>query len=95
MKKTVWMPVAALALLAACDDMGATGGNGAANGLSQAPENVVALAAPYQNLSATKLDPASGCFVYRHVGPVETTLLPLRTPDGRPICTVAEEAPAS
>ncbi len=61
------------------------------------PEQVIALAAPYQDLNAVRLDPATGCYVYRHVGPVEITFLPLRTVDGRPICTrppEAETAPA-
>lgn len=52
-----------------------------------------AMAAPYQDLQSVRLRPEDGCYWYRHVGPVETTLLPLRTADGRPICTqrVAED----
>lgn len=46
-----------------------------------------AMAAPYQDLQSVRLRPEDGCYWYRHVGPVETTLLPLRTADGRPICT--------
>jgi hypothetical protein len=46
-----------------------------------------AMAAPYQDLQSVRLRPEDGCYWYRHVGPVETTLLPLRTVDGRPICT--------
>ncbi|HHL22262.1 MAG TPA: hypothetical protein ENJ52_12155 [Aliiroseovarius sp.] len=62
------------------------------------PEAVIAIAAPYQDLNAVRVDPASGCYVYRHVGPVEITFLPLRTKDGRPICTQAAQvaqAPAT
>ncbi|MXU65954.1 hypothetical protein [Oceanomicrobium pacificus] len=51
------------------------------------PEEVLAVAAPYQDLSAVILRPEDGCFWYRYVGPVETTLLPLRTTAGRHICT--------
>jgi hypothetical protein len=46
-----------------------------------------AMAAPYQDLQSVRLRPEDGCYWYRHVGPVETTMLPLRTADGRPICT--------
>lgn len=61
--------------------------------ISDVPEQVVALAAPYQDLQAVRLRPEDGCYWYRHVGPVETTLLPLRTVDGRPICIQREAAP--
>lgn len=46
-----------------------------------------AMAAPWQDLQSVRLRPEDGCYWYRHVGPVETTMLPLRTADGRPICT--------
>ncbi|MGS4947533.1 hypothetical protein ACVDG3_18815 [Meridianimarinicoccus sp. RP-17] len=46
-----------------------------------------AMAAPYQDLQSVRLRSEDGCYWYRHVGPVETTMLPLRTADGRPICT--------
>ena len=45
-----------------------------------------AMAAPYQDLQPVRLRPEDGCYWYRHVGPVETTMLPLRTVEGRPIC---------
>ncbi len=45
-----------------------------------------AMAAPYQDLQSVRLRPEDGCYWYRHVGPVETTMLPLRTVEGRPIC---------
>lgn len=54
------------------------------------PEQVVALAAPYQNVATARLLPRDGCYWYLHDGPVETTLLPLRTVDGRPICTARQ-----
>jgi hypothetical protein len=52
-----------------------------------AMEQIAALAAPYQDLSTVERRPGDGCYWYRHVGPVETTMLPLRTPEGNPICS--------
>lgn len=49
------------------------------------------LAGPGQNLATARLRPEDGCYWYEHSGPVETTLLPLRTARGNPIC-VAKEA---
>lgn len=75
-------------VLAACDPAQMSGG--LTDGLMpELPEFVLENAAPYQDLSAVKIDPEDGCYVYRHVGPVETTFLPLRSKDGRPICTRA------
>jgi len=54
------------------------------------PENVVAIAAPYQDVSTARILPQDGCYWYLHSGPVETTLVPLRTREGRPICTARE-----
>ena len=62
--------------------------------LKELPEGVALIAAPYQNLEEVILKPEDGCYWYRHVGPVETTLLPLRTVEGRPICTQASAKPA-
>ncbi len=78
--------------LAAC---ATTGSNQTDEGfVEDLPEAVIALAAPFQDLTTVRLDPASGCYLYRHVGPVETTFLPLLTRDGRPICTRAPEPAA-
>lgn len=49
-------------------------------------ERLAAIAAPYQDVQTARLRPEDGCYWYSHVGPVETTMLPLRTVDGRPIC---------
>lgn len=57
--------------------------------LKELPEGVALVAAPYQNLQEVILKPEDGCYWYRHVGPVETTMLPLRSVRGRPICTDA------
>lgn len=79
-------------LLAACG----TSYSGGANPdgyLSELPEGVLAIAAPYQDLTSVKINEADGCYVYRHVGPVETTFLPLRATNGRPICSRPPEEP--
>ena len=81
----IW-PVASAVLLGACStDM---------NGTSQEPETVpdavIALAAPDQNIETARLRPEDGCYWYEHSGPVETTLVPLRSPAGNPICAARE-----
>lgn len=53
------------------------------------PEEVVALAAPHQNVSTARLLPDDNCYWYEHVGPVETTLLPLLSRQGGPICAAS------
>ena len=73
-----------LLTLGACT---ATGGSGAMRvGADALPEAVVSRAAPWQDLTSAALLPADNCYWYLHQGPVETTMLPLRTVDGRPIC---------
>jgi len=52
-----------------------------------------AKADPQQDLSDVRIDGRDGCLVYRYAGPVETTYLPLRNTEGRPICT-PQETPA-
>ena len=77
------LALAAAPILAACTpppeptDVAATFDN--------VPPQVVEMAAPYQNVASARLLDA-GCYWYSHSGPVETTLLPLKTRDGRPIC---------
>ena len=78
---------AALTLLAACGDLQSTSSAPSDGFIDELPEGVLSIAAPYQDLNAVRIDPTDGCFVYRHNGPVETTFLPLRSVDGRPICT--------
>jgi len=56
------------------------------------PEQVVALAAPNQNLSAVRFGPDDTCYWYLHSGPVEETWLPLRSQEGNPICTQPAES---
>ncbi len=81
-------PLAALLGLGACTDLqtGGIGGAGAVP-MGDVPEAVAAMAAPNQNLQTARVLPEDGCYWYSHSGPVETTLLPLRTANGNPICT--------
>ena len=55
--------------------------------IEELPASVVALAEPNQDLTAVRLLPQDGCYWYRYTGPVETTMLPLRTAEGERICT--------
>ena len=70
--------------LAGCAELETPGAEGA---LAVVPEQVLEIAAPYQNLNAVRYGPNDNCYWYRHAGPVETTWLPLRTAVGNPICT--------
>jgi hypothetical protein len=54
-------------------------------------EQVALLAAPSQDLSTARLRSEDNCYWYMHAGPVETTLLPLRTVEGNPICVKRAE----
>lgn len=94
MNKPVWLLGAALVLLAGCDDFNTAGSANSDQFITELPESLLNMAAPHQDLKAVKLDPATGCFIYRHVGPVETTFLPLVSRQGRPICTARPETPA-
>lgn len=58
--------------------------------IGNVPDQVVAMAAPGQDLSSARLVPEDGCYWYAHSGPVETTLVPLRADGGRPICTARQ-----
>lgn len=53
------------------------------------PQAVLEIAGPNQNLATARLRPEDGCYWYEHNGVVETTLLPLRTVQGNPICVSA------
>ena len=79
----------ALALLGACTETYTGTPTGEVAPITEVPDQVVQMAAPGQDLSALRVLPEDGCYWYRYVGPVETTYLPLRTIDGRPICTRA------
>lgn len=94
MKTRVLVAVCAASLLTACDEMMVSGGDPASGFMANVPERVIELAAPNQDLTRIRIDPVDGCYVYRYEGPVETTLLPLRTRDGRPICSRPADVPA-
>ncbi|UWR03969.1 hypothetical protein K3740_04515 [Ruegeria conchae] len=87
-KKAV-QTLAALWFVGACTETTAISSDSQAGALSRVPDAVAQIAAPGQDLNAVKIMPEDGCYWYRYVGPVETTFLPLRTIDGRPICTRA------
>ena len=91
MTKMVWLIGCATVLLASCDTSGS--GNGAGQS-AKASDAVRAAAGPNQDLEHVRIDPVDGCYTYRHVGPVETTFLPLRTAEGSPICTRQPDAEA-
>ncbi|SEV96503.1 hypothetical protein SAMN05444851_0580 [Aliiroseovarius sediminilitoris] len=87
MKKLGILSSAAVVTLSACVNPEGVGGNATSRPLNPVPENVRAIAAPYQDLSDVQINASDGCFVYRHQGPVEATYLPLRNRAGQPICT--------
>lgn len=97
--KFAWIigSMAAISLLGACDVTTLTPMTSATEGdvvtLTEVPEGVVAIAAPNQDLTSVRIQPEDGCYWYRHVGPVETTYLPLRTTRGQPICSRPPEPP--
>ena len=78
-------------LLGACSASDMNNTTGSRSGVMDLPEAVVAMAAPNQDLASARVNPEDGCYWYRHAGPVETTLLPLRTPKGNLICTRPRE----
>lgn len=95
MNARVWFVGCSVLLLGACDDIqGASTGPGQGF-IRELPEEVLAIAATNQDLTAVRIDPTDGCYVYQYVGPVETTFLPLRTNSGSPICTKPAEAPVA
>jgi hypothetical protein len=83
---------ATLMLLGACTVPVTSADDADPRFIADLPDAVLAAAAPYQDLDAVILRADDGCYWYRHAGPVETTFLPLRTVQGRPICTRAPES---
>lgn len=84
MSKSVCGAICGVLFLAGCTGVGGTNSDGHLTNLS---DNLVALAAPNQDLSTVRINPVDGCYEYRHVGPVETTYLPLRAHAGNPLCS--------
>jgi hypothetical protein len=81
-----WLAIGAASTLVACTVAPPADVEPASPFIQELPEEILAIAAPYQDLTAVMINSSDNCYVYRHVGVVETTLLPLRTLDGRPIC---------
>lgn len=79
--------------LAACDPAAFAALNGAAP--NTVSEEVRAAAAPNQNIESARVLPEDGCYWYEYAGPVESTLLPLRAPNGAHLCTAAAVAEAT
>ena len=73
----------AVGSIAACDTVRGPDGE---RYLREVPPGVTTLAAQFQDLEKVVLREDDNCYWYSHSGPVETTLLPLRTKNGRPIC---------
>lgn len=88
MKQPVWAALCVGAVVSGCSGTGTTGSDQI---ITTLPEGVLAIAAPNQNLNAVRISPTDGCYEYRYVGAVETTFLPLRSKDGRPICSRAPD----
>jgi len=86
LKKTTLLLGAATVLLASCETYEGGQQDSSDEFIAELPDSLLAIAAPYQDLTAVRLDQANRCYVYRHVGPVETTFLPLRSVRGQPIC---------
>ena len=93
----VWIAGCAVLALAACADVQTTTDKMTTDDgfFKELPEGVRMVAAKNQDLTAVKIDPSNGCYVYRYRGPVETTFLPLRADNGRPICTQTIAAAAA
>lgn len=86
-----FLTVAAFAITACAERPGIEGNPF----IEELPANVTEIAAANQDLQQVVLLPEDNCYWYNHAGPVETTLLPLRSKDGRPICVRAAEDSAS
>ena len=87
MKICMWLLGSAVVTLGGCSEFDGQTGVQDTGYIKELPEVVLEIAAPFQDLNTVRIEPSDGCFVYRHVGPVETTFLPLRTKNGNPICT--------
>ena len=92
MRNLTWVFGCATALLASCDTYESGNSNSSDRFIAELPEGVHEIAAPYQDLTSVKIDSSDGCYIYRYAGPVETTYLPLRTTEGRPICSRLPDA---
>lgn len=88
MKISIGLAGGLVLLVSACAEYSGTDANGHITKLS---DQVLAIAEPTQDLSAVRINPHDGCYEYRYQGPVETMYIPLRTTEGRPICSREQE----
>lgn len=95
MKARFWIAGCAALFVTSCGAVQSTSSGPADGFFKELPEGVLAIAATNQDLTAVRIDPTDGCYVYRYVGPVETTFLPLRSTNGRPICSRPADALAT
>lgn len=79
-KRNLLLPAAMLTVA------GCVAANGGRYEIGNVPPEVADRAAPGQDLSTTRLLAEDNCYWYMHNGPVESTLVPLRTRGGLPIC---------
>ncbi|MEL6838884.1 MAG: hypothetical protein AAFP85_06300 [Pseudomonadota bacterium] len=89
MTSRIYLTILAVSAIAACETVPGPDGQ---RYLRDVPEGVLAIAAPFQDLEKVVLLEDDNCYWYSHAGPVETTLLPLRTNEGRPICAPKPDA---
>lgn len=85
MKFRSYIVIAAVLINAGCGTMTVKTEKPESNTQGLPPE-LISLVAPGQDASTARLLPSDNCFWYEHRGQVETTLLPLTTAEGRPIC---------
>ena len=89
MKIGVYVMLSAVLVTAGCGTSTVNSENTRSNPQELSPE-VIALAAPGQDASTARLIPSDNCYWYEHRGQVETTLLPLTTAAGNPICMASQ-----
>ena len=89
MKLSATLMIGALVALGACAELPMTPADTAlapAPSRGGVPQEVRDIAAPFQNVDSAVLLEEDNCYWYEHQGPVERTLLPLRSVRGNPIC---------
>ncbi|MFN3661590.1 hypothetical protein [Yoonia sp.] len=87
--------IVAVMSLGACAEMPMQSTADASGSVSNVPDSVREIAAPFQDLSTVVFLEEDNCYWYEHQGPVETTLLPLRTVTGSTICAETAPPPAA
>lgn len=99
MRTPLILLIGAVAALGACTGMPMpTAAVAPTSPASGVPQEVRDIAAPFQNVETARVLEDDNCYWYEHQGPVETTLLPLRSVRGNPICAAPpapEPAPAT